>query len=112
MDPFTIAGAIALGKLIFGGAAVISVVGTLVYISRVKIKILVNWFITINHYKKSSNHALSIKKQLRSGKRVIVQGIFDSDGDFVSKKAVRTIEYDSMSSKVQNLHREGIVEYT
>jgi hypothetical protein len=112
MDPFTVAGVIALGKLILGGAVVVGVVGALVYISYLIISDLVDWFKEISYYKTSNNHAVSVKRQLNNGKRVVIQGIFDSDGDPVSNNAVRTIQYDSMSSEVQDLHREGIVEYT
>lgn len=132
MDPFTTTGLIALGKLIFGKAAISSAaatfgatatavgvgtvlagaIGTLVYISYLTLSHLVKWFKSKSHYKNRTNRACSLKAQLKGGKRVIVQGIFEPDGDPVSPNAVRTVEYDSISDEVQNLHEDYIVEYT
>lgn len=90
----------------------IAVVGTLVYISYLVLSDLISWFRGKKTYKRSDTHAVSLKAELRSGKRVVVQGVFDGDGDPVSPNAARTIEYNSMSPEMEKLHREGIVEYT
>ena len=128
MEPITM-GLALLGKAVFaklgigaavgsataavvGGAVVIAVIGTLVYISNLVLDTLISWFKEKRNLKTSNNHALSVKAELESGKRVYVQGIFDSDGDPVTTDAARTIEYDSASDELETLHEDGvIVEY-
>ncbi|MGD1713815.1 hypothetical protein [Dapis sp. BLCC M172] len=104
-------GASAATATAVGTAAAITAVGALIYISYVTLDTLVNWFrARTSIATKPGNVPASIKMQLKSGENALVQGVFkENTGDVVE---ARTIKYDSLQSKVRELHSDGrIVVY-
>jgi len=106
------AATIASYATIAGGAAVITAIGVLVAISYLTISAITSFFREKDYYATETNMAVSFKAELKSGRKVVVQGFFKkTTGMPVSDNAVRTIQYDSLSSDVEKLHRNEIVEW-
>ncbi|NEQ40137.1 MAG: hypothetical protein F6K40_29410 [Okeania sp. SIO3I5] len=96
-------GASAATATAVGTPAAITAVGALIYISYLTVNALVNWFQARTYIATKPEHvAASYQTNLKSGKTVIVQGIFKKNtGSLVEG---RTIQYDSLQSEVRKLH--------
>lgn len=104
-------GASAATATAVGTAAAITAIGALVYISYLTLNDLVNWFrARTSIATKPENVPASFKTKLKSGENALVQGVFNQNtGDAVD---ARTIKYDSLQSKVRELHSDDrIVVY-
>lgn len=104
-------GATAATAAAVGTGAAIAAIGVVVYIGYLTLHDLISWFKKHTDIAmKPENMAASYKTKSKSGKTAIVQGVFNRNTG--SAIEARTIEYDSLGSKVRELHRDDrIVTY-
>jgi hypothetical protein len=99
-------GATAATAAAVGTGAAIAAIGVLVYIGYLTLNDLIDWFQKRTHIAtKSENVPASFIVELKSGKPAIVQGVFNRNT--ASAVEARTIQYESLESKVRQLHSDG-----
>ncbi len=104
MDPLTLI-IIGIIKAAIGGAAVAGTVAAVVYIARLTLPIILSWFSTNNKLSVHNSNlvAVTIKKGMKNGRYVIIQGVFDSKAKTMVEG--RTIETNQLDEELSRRHR-------